>query len=210
MPGLIKQILSFVGWSNGSGRVDDADDLVGLATNHFAEKFPNRSRDGCPAPGALSALISAGLLPSDELREHMLVCSECFAYYRGQLAHRRADKPVGATSAAFNTFRRRLAPMLAGSLAAVLAVFAFVVIYNRDQGIGQSANLNSTPSPVSAPIAAGEEWTPRLATPEPTAPQAPASSESSMPDDPKSSSSVIAENRVSIDLENYNPVRDAV
>ena len=199
MTSLIKKILSSVGSSNGNVRDDHADDIVDLAATHFAGDFPNQSRDDCPPPGTLSALISSGLLPSDDVREHMLMCSECFAYYRRELAHRRANEAI------VNTHRTRLVPILAGGLAAVLAVLAVLVIYSRNQGTGENTNVNPAPGGVSAPIAAGEGWDARSSTTE-----APANRESTVPNRKRPSTLLIAENRVTINLENFNPLRGGV
>src|SRR5690349_14902071 len=93
MFGVITKILRRVRGSNG--RVNPApDNLVGLAANHFAQDFPNPGSHECPVPGTFAALVSSGLLPSDDLREHMLMCSECFTNYRQELTRNRATQTV--------------------------------------------------------------------------------------------------------------------
>lgn len=201
MPGFLKQFFSGSGSSNGNVRPDELDERVRLAATHFAKDFPNPHRDDCPEPATITALISAEMLPADELREHMLMCSKCFDDYRRELAAHRASKTVRATRAPLKT---RLVPALAGGLAGALAVFALVVITNRFQGVGERMSLNPTPSPAGLSVAAGDN-----SQSEPTATQVPLPRESPSPEQRPGPSLLIAEDRVSIDLENYDPLRGA-
>jgi len=207
MPGFLKQLFSGFSSSNGNVRFEQHDDLVRLAATHVAEDFPNPNTDDCPEPATITTLISAELLPSDDLREHMLMCSKCFDDYRRELANHRASKTVRATRAPLKT---RLVPALAGGLAGALAVFALVVISDRFQDVGERMSLHPTPSPAGVSVAAGENSQPKPASSEPTAQQALSPRESSLPEQRESPSPLIAENRVSIDLENYDPLRGAV
>jgi hypothetical protein len=80
----------------------DAEELALLARRYYTTRFPNPQRLGCPPPGEIVMVVSRGLAPDQDLREHLFECSECFGEYRQALAQRRtAPEEV--------TWRRRMA-----------------------------------------------------------------------------------------------------
>jgi hypothetical protein len=110
--------------------LETPEELVSLAQEYFSREFPNSGRD-CPSPGDITKLIESGKLPHDDLREHLLVCSRCFATYRERLQGSRDTQPV------VGSLRRRISELvhdprlrvlvasLLVLLIAVLAVFYF-------------------------------------------------------------------------------------
>src|SRR5215468_7685763 len=64
----------------------DMDEMVILARRFYATGFPNPQRRGCPPPGGIVKLVSRRRAPSQDLREHLFGCSECFSEYRQALA----------------------------------------------------------------------------------------------------------------------------
>jgi hypothetical protein len=203
------RILTVIRWPGRNLSAQRPDRLVQLAVTHFVEDFPNPKRDDCPALSTLDAMIQSQELPLDDVREHLLMCSECFAYYRQGLARGRTDRQVVGMGEAHHNYKPRLAPILAGGLAGVLAlaICVFVVIRERNKGIGEGANLNATLNMERAPVAGEDEKVPRSAMPAATPSQSPARLESSVSNGRNSSQPLIAENRVSIDFGRYSPLR---
>ena len=203
---LINKILTGIGWPGRNPSAQSPDHLVDLAVTHFAKDFPNSQSEDCPALSTLDAMIQSQELPLDDMREHMLACSECFVYYREGLNRQRHDKQIVAIGGAIQSHRPRLVPILASGLIGVLAlaVVVFVVLRERNKGI---ENLNSTSNVERPPVAARNDGTPGSAMPKATSSQSPARPESSVPHGRNNSQPLIAENRVSIDFERYNPLR---
>ena len=69
----------------------DPEDLVRLGVNHFANDFRNIKDVGCPSQITLDALVESEELPSNEIRKHLLSCSECFTHYRQTLSYRETE-----------------------------------------------------------------------------------------------------------------------
>jgi hypothetical protein len=106
------------------------EELVSLAQEYFSHEFPDSGCD-CPSPGEIVVLIESGKLPDDALREHLLVCSRCFATYRERLQRSRDTQPVvgslrrGISELAHDPWLRVLVASLPVLLITVLAVFYF-------------------------------------------------------------------------------------
>lgn len=73
---------------DGEGRISGADpaetrweELVASAREYFSADFPNLARTGCSTPKFLQELVRSRELPGQELRSHLLGCSECFSFY---------------------------------------------------------------------------------------------------------------------------------
>src|SRR5262249_53191618 len=79
--------------------LDDPEKLILIAQKHFATRFPNKRRAGCPAPGVIQS-ARADQSPSGELRNHLLRCSECFNEYSAAL--RSYHQETGGRTAAGN------------------------------------------------------------------------------------------------------------
>jgi hypothetical protein len=59
----------------------DCEELIASAREYFSADFSNPSRTGCSTPEFLQELIRSRELPRQELRSHLLGCSECFSFY---------------------------------------------------------------------------------------------------------------------------------
>ena len=208
---LIKWIRGGITQSARNPGIDQQDDLVQLAVTHFAKDFPNTQRDHCPALSTLDAMIQSQELPPDDVREHILGCSECFVYYREELARQREVRSTPATGAVNNIRKPRFEPVLIGSVAGVLVLAAllFLIVKERSKGVGEQANLNSTSITNSAPVAEKDKAVPQSAMAEPSSSQVPAQQEPSVPNGRNNSRSLIAQNKVTVDFEKYNPLRGA-
>lgn len=106
------------------------EELVSLAQEYFSHEFPGWGSD-CPSPSEIAKLIESGKLPDDALREHLLICSRCFATYRERLQTFRDMQPVVRSLRSriiewlHDPWVRVLAASLPGLLVTVLAVFYF-------------------------------------------------------------------------------------
>lgn len=72
----------------------DNEELIRFARQHFSTDFPNPDQIGCPSSETLLATVRAGLLPDDELTNHLFACSTCFTEYRAALAQRHSEEAV--------------------------------------------------------------------------------------------------------------------
>jgi hypothetical protein len=211
--GVKKKPLSVVnrilGWSGRHFRDQQPDDLVRLARIHFAEDFPNTEREDCPARSTLGAIIESKQLPSADVREHLLMCSECFTYYQEELARRRAAKLSGLIGGTTAIRTPKLTPILAGSLATILlAGLVFLIVNDRSEGTGGKANLNPAPTKDTRALSEAGNSNARSAMPEQSS-QVALQPEPPAPLDRNNARSQMAQNRVSIDFEAYNSLRSA-
>lgn len=72
----------------GEGRTGGAhptetgwEELIASAREYFSADFSNPSRTGCSTPEFLQEIVRSRELPGQELRSHLLGCSECFSFY---------------------------------------------------------------------------------------------------------------------------------
>lgn len=202
----VSRILAGSRRSGRNFRAQQADDLVRLARTHLAEDFPNTKREDCPARSTLGAIIESQELPSDDVREHLLICSECFSYYREALGRRRSVKRSEVVDATSAIRIRKLVPILAGSLGTILlAALIFLIVNNRSEG--EKTNLNSASTNNTRVPSEPDESKAVAATPEQSSSLVPPRPEPSASLDRVSSRSLMVQNRVSIDFEAYNPLR---
>ncbi len=151
---------------NGKSLELHPDALRELASNYFAEDFPNPDRSDCPAPARLQALAQTGRLPDDELRAHLFGCSACFTAYR----EARALLPVAAPPLSWReklatTFTWRPGLAWAGAAILLLGLIWFTRTQRRSEPTASPVLLaNQSPTPTLAPA-------PTL-TPAPPAPAA--------------------------------------
>lgn len=204
----VNRALTSVDWLARPFRARQPEDLLRAARIHFAEDFPNAEREDCPARRTLSAIVESQELPSPDVREHLLMCSECFAYYRKALAHRHAARLSEFREGRSAIRTRTLVPILAGSLATILvATLVFVIVHYRSENLGGTANVNGTSMKDPPPRSADDPNT-RLATPEQT-PHIALQPGPQTPVDPNKARSLVVQNRVSVDFEAYNLLRSA-
>jgi hypothetical protein len=76
---------------------DEFDPIIAQAAQQHATGFPNPERLGCPPPGQITSRIWTGQLPDQQLRQHLLSCSECFNEYREQLAAYQVARQTAPT-----------------------------------------------------------------------------------------------------------------
>jgi len=148
------------------------EEILSLSRQYQANDFPNPDGVNCPPPGSLRALVLSGKLPGDELRAHLLDCSECFREHHDALLERRASaetKPVSWWARLANfSLQPKLA--LAGvAFALLMGVVAAAIWYhlrsasNAEQTAQRESAVESPqqgnavkqsgkqPSPISAP-----------------------------------------------------------
>jgi hypothetical protein len=130
------------GWLNVC-MPEDYSHLISSARDYFANDFPNPSGSVCPSRSALDAVIKSGGLPDDDLRAHLIRCSNCFTYFRAGIAARpvKPARPlVWGKAAAFFTQRRAAALLCAG-------LVGWAVWFNFYQGEPKNMrDLSATPA----------------------------------------------------------------
>jgi hypothetical protein len=141
----------------------DPEKLILVAQRHFANRFPNESRVGCPMPGVIQA-ARHDLPPVDELRDHLFQCSECFNEYRETMRDHYQRRTASNTVAldrrtkVISLLSRWRNPALAGATAIVLLA-AGLSYWRRDQTAPLQSSVDR---PQRAPVAsAGNPLTPR-------------------------------------------------
>jgi len=176
-----------------------------MGVNHFAKDFPNIKRVGCPSQITLDALAEAKELPADEIRQHLLTCSECFTHYRQTLSHRRALEAVAVPGKPASHVRKfRLVPILGATFVGMFAIAAVIVLLTQRQ-----ENSNSSLRADGEPALSGVRPNFRSISPEPPPSNLAIKPEVTVPNGRNKSQASTDQYRVKIDLEMYNPLRDA-
>jgi hypothetical protein len=207
----MKKFLSRVFTINGSSETGVSSifisDLFKFAQKHFSKDFPNSARVGCPPPKLLSEMVRAQQLPDKELRTHLFICSECYAYYHEQLPARPISvRMATASSGVVRPFNLpRMSPVFAVALLLTVATPAFLILWNyrsdprpeTAKNSSGSSGLTIQPSP---PVSAEIEN--RLCE------NIVAPSTAKSPSKPKQARNVsLAANTVKIDLTAFNSLR---
>lgn len=199
------RILKSFGLTGRRFKQDRTEQLVQLGVNHFARDYPNSERKNCSPPELLGAIVRSGKFPDGESRRHLFTCSECFVHYREELSRRR--EPQSDVAAIENTAKRtpRLVPVLAPALAGLVTISALLLVTHKQEPAGDLANVNSNLDGES------DDKPPGLRSTS-TAPTLPHASTPPRPPSPKrrnDSRPLVAENRLTIDIDRYNALRGA-
>jgi len=64
--------------------------FVELGRKHFAEDFPNPTRQGCPPEEAIRLLAEKPLEGEESVLDHITACSPCYLIYSGFLQQQKA------------------------------------------------------------------------------------------------------------------------
>src|SRR5215510_4566462 len=135
------------------GYLDNPEELILVAQNHFATAYPNERRVGCPEPGVIIA-ARADLPPADELREHLFRCSECFNGYSAALQrhYRRTatDSAADRRTKLLRALSKWRLPMFAGVAASLLLVVSLLTQQREPSETTQSIQSRSQPTPVAS------------------------------------------------------------
>jgi hypothetical protein len=200
---LIGRLLRRIGFDGGMSRAGGSDELMAFARKHLAQDFPNPRRLDCPSSELFSSLIRDRQLPNDELRRHLVTCSECFRDYGESLKEERQIGWIPITTAT-----KRPAPSLVPSRVLTIVFGTFLIMVsaiglgvwypgNRDAGADHVAKRDTIPPERSAPSVS-------TSSPEPTR-QAPAKKleRLAVHSEPRvnAQEKLTARNRVEIDLE---------
>jgi hypothetical protein len=142
---------------NGSGKsVTDSELLVKYARAYFSTDFTNPSRLDCPSADALARGIRSAELPGDELRAHLLGCSECFSSYQNL---RELSESAALVSSHPSWLERLVAawnprrPAIAISLLVCVVVAAGLLLWRsgvRDAGSDSARNTSAPPASSSS------------------------------------------------------------
>lgn len=206
----MNRILKSLGLTGRRFKKDRTEQLVHLGINHFARDYPNSKRNNCPPPELLGATIQSGKLPGDELRGHLFTCSECFVHYREELSRYREPESgvVAIGSTAQETRTPRLVPVLAAALVGIVTISAVLLVKRQHEPAGDLANVNSNLDGEKDPAQDDEpslrSTSPAPTLPHPSTPPRPPSSRGR-----NSSRPLVAENRLTIDIDRYNALRGA-
>ena len=205
------RILKSFGLIGRRFKKDQTEQLVHLGANHFARDYPNSERKNCPPLELPGELVQSGKLPGDELREHLFTCSECFVHYREELLrHRESESGVAAIeSTSHKTRTPRLVPVLAAALVGIVTISAVLLVTRKQGPSGDLANVNSNLDDEKYP--AREDQPPGLRSTSPALTLPPASTPPRPPSPKRRSNSrpLVAENRLTIDIDRYNALRGA-
>jgi hypothetical protein len=134
--------------------LDDPENLILIVRKHFATSFPNERRIGCPPSKVINA-ARADQPPSDDLRDHLFRCSECFNEYN--TAIRNYYQQTGSVTTA-GTWRTKLMDALSrwrlplfATVTASLLLTANILIQRRQQKEPpQTSFIRSQPAPVAS------------------------------------------------------------
>jgi hypothetical protein len=174
----------------GRSEFERPEDVTAFAREYFAADFPNPLREGCPAPGALLALVRSGQLPGDELRRHLFGCSKCFCDYREAIVLHRKSAAASARPSwlgVIAALMRKPVPVFASLLCIVVLVLAGVLLWRERRSSPASDIARTAPPPAASPSASPAATT----EPSPIA------------------SAPRARPSVEIDLNDYTALRDA-
>jgi len=88
--------------SKGHKRKPSVDKaFLELGRRHFAEDFPNPTRQGCPKADVLKRLAEKPTQVGDEVLDHITLCSPCYRTYSSflrELKARRSNRKSQARS----------------------------------------------------------------------------------------------------------------
>jgi hypothetical protein len=185
------------------------EEIVVSAQEYFSSEFPNPQRLDCPIEGTLSALVRARELPDDNLRAHLMGCSECLGEYRTAVRTRdRYPTHVAAVSSSSRMpiiFERLRVPIFAGTIALVLVSVLGIYFWGRRDD-HRSALTPSSPVFPGSPSPSGQS--------SPAAPTLPALGASPIPNSPSpprvspsAQGELLAMNTVAVDLEEFSALR---
>ena len=182
------------------GYLDNPEELILVAQNHFATASPNERRAGCPEPGVIIA-ARADLPPGDELREHLFRCSECFNGYSAALQehYRRTatDSAADWRTKLLRALSKWRLPVFAGASAALLLVVSMLIQQREPPETPQSIQTRSQPTPVASAV-------------NPLAPVPPAPTAGRPPDPLKENPRPAEWIAINLDLNRYRALGDSI
>jgi hypothetical protein len=182
------------------GVFDNPEKLITAAQNHFATAYPNERRVGCPAPGVIMA-ARADRPPGDELRAHLLRCSECFNGYSAALQdhYRRTASESAADWRAklLRALSRWPLPLFSGVTAALLLVVSLLIQRREPPETLQSIQRRSQPTPVASAV-------------NPLTPVPPAPTVGRPPDPPQEQPRPAEWLAINLDLNRYRALGDSI
>ena len=202
----MNRILKSLGLVGRRFKKDRTEQLVQRGINHFAGDYPNSERTNCPPLELLGELVQSRKLPGDEIRGHLFTCSECFVDYREELSRRRESQ--SGVAVAKETRTPRLVPVLAAALVGIVTLSAVLLVKRKQEPAGDVANVNSNLDGERYPAADDKPANLRSTSPAPTLPQ-PSTSPRPSPKRRNTSRPLVAENRLTIDIDSYNALRGA-
>jgi hypothetical protein len=123
---------------------EKAEEIVSLAQEYFSHEFPSSGRD-CPTPGEIVTLIETGKLPDEALREHLLVCSRCFATYRDRLQRHRDTQPVGSRRRWISELLHNPWLRVLAASSTVLLVIVLAVLYLKSDNTQEKVTSVNSP-----------------------------------------------------------------
>lgn len=135
--------------------LDSPEALESFARTYFASDFPNPQRAGCPPRLKLIEAARAARLPGDDLRAHLLACSECFNDYR-KVRRTPATAKIAPLRQRFASALTglRVAAIAAAALLILLSIVAVIVLRNHSRTATDSPIENGTaPSDDSSRVA---------------------------------------------------------
>jgi hypothetical protein len=134
--------------------LDDPEKLILVAQKHFATRFPNERRAGCPAPEVFRA-ARVDQPPGDDLRAHLFRCSECFNEY-GEAMRDHYQRANPNTSAAdqrtklMDALSKWRLPLFASAAASLLLAAGLFIQWREQTASPQLSQNRSQPAPVAS------------------------------------------------------------
>jgi hypothetical protein len=135
-------------------QLDSPEAIESFARTYFASDFSNPQRAGCPPRLKLIEAAQATRLPGDDLRAHLLACSECFNEYREARRTPATAKaaPLRQRFASALT-GQRVAAIAAATLLILLSIVAVIVLRNHSKTTDSPIETGTGPSDDSSRVA---------------------------------------------------------
>jgi hypothetical protein len=144
-----------------------AEDFQAFAQEYYSIEFPNPDREWCPEEAMLESLAQSETLPDQEMRQHLLSCSECFSEHKAAMAvhlKTRSLQPASRWKLSLFDFKLKPLPGLAAAVSLILLmIFGLLVSHLQSSTVaplsseGMDRPANADPNAATNLLAAAEQ-----------------------------------------------------
>jgi hypothetical protein len=128
-------------------RLDSPEAIESFARTYFASDFPNSQRAGCPPRLKLIEAARAARLPGDDLRPHLLACSECFNDYRKVRQTQATAQPAPLWQRITLVFTDLRTVALASAVVLVLLSLVAVIVWRNHSRTATDRRIENGTAP---------------------------------------------------------------